>query len=522
MLIRSRSSLRLARVSNDFLLCVLLVVGTVVYLYLWPRDLYCFDEGLYLYEAKRILNGDVFYRDFFEIITPGSFYFMALVFRIFGIDLTVARMAMAVLHGLIVTVIYLSCRFSGVRRGISVSAAAAHVAICYWAFSIASPHWFGTFFTLLVLLVFLRRPWENGATWAMVPGFLCGLLISVQQQKGLIITVGACTLLAASSLVDGRHGSWRRALAVPLASFWGGLFLVLLPLSVALIAAAGPAAVFKCLVLHPIVNYRGNLHAPWGLYAKQLPDLFLFPEFMRYFPLVLLPLAALRGALDWFRGVEWREMRVLVSAIAFSLFSILSIAYYPDYTHLAIISPVLFVLAADMLEWGLRNIRAAAVVRFAGLAVTSCLIIGLAWLLNNNLHRRHKMYSVSHMTLFGRVDFSNREEIVLVDKIRDLMRDAPSREIFCYPYCASVYLMTGTENPTRYQVLIAGGYSDPAQVQEAIDVLEARKVRYVAVMTFWINWKTDPVIRYFAGRYERVDLGLSSRMPAYVLFRRKN
>ena len=42
------------------------------------------DEGIILQGAQRILQGQVLYRDFFAFITPGSYYWIAFFFKIFG------------------------------------------------------------------------------------------------------------------------------------------------------------------------------------------------------------------------------------------------------------------------------------------------------------------------------------------------------------------------------------------------------------------------------------------------------
>src|SRR5213593_1607939 len=49
------------------------------------------DEGILLQGAQRILAGQVLYRDFFSFYTPGSYYALALLFKIFGSSLLVAR-----------------------------------------------------------------------------------------------------------------------------------------------------------------------------------------------------------------------------------------------------------------------------------------------------------------------------------------------------------------------------------------------------------------------------------------------
>ena len=56
----------------------------MLYLTWLPRNLPSPTKSIHLYEAKRILDGEVLYRDVFEMITPGFMYLMALLFRIFG------------------------------------------------------------------------------------------------------------------------------------------------------------------------------------------------------------------------------------------------------------------------------------------------------------------------------------------------------------------------------------------------------------------------------------------------------
>ncbi len=41
--------------------------------------------------ANRILHGDVIYRDFLTVATPGSFYTVAWLFQLFGAELMVVR-----------------------------------------------------------------------------------------------------------------------------------------------------------------------------------------------------------------------------------------------------------------------------------------------------------------------------------------------------------------------------------------------------------------------------------------------
>src|SRR4051812_4396531 len=49
------------------------------------------DEGFSAYGAQRILNGEIPYKDFWTIYLPAHYYFLALVFKIFGTTLWVER-----------------------------------------------------------------------------------------------------------------------------------------------------------------------------------------------------------------------------------------------------------------------------------------------------------------------------------------------------------------------------------------------------------------------------------------------
>src|SRR5580704_19367400 len=53
------------------------------------------DEGIVLQGAERILHGEVLYRDFFSLLTPGSYYLLALLFKVSGSSFIVARFPLA-------------------------------------------------------------------------------------------------------------------------------------------------------------------------------------------------------------------------------------------------------------------------------------------------------------------------------------------------------------------------------------------------------------------------------------------
>ncbi|MGA9057833.1 MAG: glycosyltransferase family 39 protein, partial [Terriglobia bacterium] len=90
---------------------LLLFVATCLYLRLFYHYTNLdADEGVILQGAQRILNGEVPYRDFFSFFTPGSYYWMALLFKVFGDSILVARAALIVYGGLFSVLTYLLAR----------------------------------------------------------------------------------------------------------------------------------------------------------------------------------------------------------------------------------------------------------------------------------------------------------------------------------------------------------------------------------------------------------------------------
>src|SRR5437879_232172 len=74
------------------------------------------DEGIILQGAQRILYGEVLYRDFFSFFTPGSYYFTAFAFKIFGSSMIVARTTLVFYGAIFPVITYLLARRVFSRR----------------------------------------------------------------------------------------------------------------------------------------------------------------------------------------------------------------------------------------------------------------------------------------------------------------------------------------------------------------------------------------------------------------------
>lgn len=492
----------------DRAVVLLLFAGTLAYLSQLPRILGPSDEGLYLYNSKRILEGDVIYRDIYDIITPASHYVMALAFLLFGTSIVTARAVIAVVHGFAVIVAYATCRTLGVRRAVAVPAALGYLALCQPAFPYASPHWISTCLCLLLLFLLVHRGGVRDRSRAILLGVAVGALIAVQHQRGAGMAITVVAVLLLQHFVDRRFGlapplgtlAWR------IAQFAAAVALVVLPMLVAMLTAAGFQPVYRALVEHPLITYRATMRSPWGYVSLLTAQLAAFtaPRLLKFLPVVLvLPLA--RAVVGWVRRADPADVRSVATLSAFGAFSALSITYFPDFIHIALIAPVLLITVAESLEWLLRRLpHTGKLPARAGAVVGSALLAAVG----AQLYRNHRLgwwaFSVPLETRFGEVDFTSKSrELDLVRKAEDLLAEIPSRQMFVYPGYASLYLMTGANNPTPYPLLIPR-YNFDDQLVDATRILEAKKVPLVFLYRPVMS-DTDLVFRYVREHYEPVD-----------------
>ncbi len=157
------------------------------------------DEGIYLYGAIRILNGQIPYRDFWHITLPGAVWMIAGVFNIFGDTLLTIRtlaLLLIICQGIL---IYL------IGRRVTEKAIYAFMAsMIFYLFNLIpsinfTPHKPAVFFVLLAFLLYL-----NGRTF--LSGFTLSLSLFMQQNIGALAFAGIiASLLADRYIFEGEN-----------------------------------------------------------------------------------------------------------------------------------------------------------------------------------------------------------------------------------------------------------------------------------------------------------------------------
>src|SRR5579872_415727 len=169
------------RISADQKITLLLFAFSVAYLWIFRR--YTFmepDEGIVLQGAQRILRGQVLYRDFFSFFTPGSYYLLALLFRIFGNSFAVARIALVFFGGIYSAVTYLLAR-RVCSRGASIIVAVL-VAITSLPYRFEVLHnWDSTLWACLAVYCAVRWLESQHWVWAFGTGSFASLTFLFEQ-----------------------------------------------------------------------------------------------------------------------------------------------------------------------------------------------------------------------------------------------------------------------------------------------------------------------------------------------------
>ena len=96
---------------------LLVALASWYWLLYFNRSTNLLDEGSTAAQAMRIVNGELIYRDFFTVVTPGSYYTVAWLFRLFGESLMLLRWA-ALVTGIGILLDYFDGRTA--RHGLAV------------------------------------------------------------------------------------------------------------------------------------------------------------------------------------------------------------------------------------------------------------------------------------------------------------------------------------------------------------------------------------------------------------------
>ena len=423
-------------------------------------------EGLLVYGAVRVVHGQVFARDFFEVVGPGAFYWLALFFKLFGVTFTATRICLFVTSlttGL--AMYFLSRRICNQYQILPCILLAGTYFGTLWP--TISHHVDSNAFALLSIACMIAWQDRRKSSLLFVTGALAGVTTCFLQQKGVLLLLAVLLWLwiqqrrrsnPLSSLGMTAAG-YTSVIALVLAYFWTQHALWDLFYANVL----WPAQHYSAVNVVPYA--RGIVRDCWDHFvvAKSgfrwtivTASVLIVPFlFVAALPALLLPLAARSPR------TSVRPEIVLYWLCGVALW--LSELHRKDIGHLVFASPLLIILCVHYLQRYRAKIAELAL-QILAISATCLATFNLFLVLS----ARPTATRVGSVAVFKNLSALK----ALDEKVR------PGEEVFAYPYCPMYYFLSATTNPTRFGGLLYN-FNTPEQFDEVVRVLEQRRVRYV-------------------------------------------
>src|SRR5216684_173765 len=216
------------------------------------------DEGILLQGGQRILEGQIPYRDFFSFYSPGSFYLVAAMYKVFGDLFVVARLSLAITGAACSVVTYLLARRVCSSGFALFAAALATIAGVAYRFLVLH-NWYSTLLACLALYSAVRLTESRKPAWAFAAGTFCSFTAMFEQSKGAGLCLGLCLGFVALRIIGKKRLFGKRELAGLILGFFWPLILVFV-----YFGAQHSAGIMIEDWLWPLRHYTSANHVPYG------------------------------------------------------------------------------------------------------------------------------------------------------------------------------------------------------------------------------------------------------------------
>ncbi|MGD0456717.1 MAG: glycosyltransferase family 39 protein [Terriglobia bacterium] len=477
------------------------------------------DEGIILQGAQRIVHGQVLYRDFFSFFTPGSYYLLALLFKVFGSSMLVARTALAAYGAFFSVFTYLLAR-RVCSRWVALAAAYLVTWTCLpWRFMILH-NWDSTLWacaTVYCAVWLLQAPrWG----WALATGSFASLTVLFEQSKGagLVLGLGLGLLLLVLFARSTLRLSRRDWVTLGIGLAWP------FALTIAYFAAHHALPAMLADWFWPLHNYSIVNSVPYGyqdwsdearmrLYGSGswlVRGIALFTV-SPCFLLPVLPIIAIMLLIYWLLEVKRERLAVdraayyilVCSSIVGLLFSVL--ISRADIIHFVHLTPLLYLVLAWVMDG--TDVRGQLMRSIRPLVSLGILItfttLGMAFLVRIRS---------------AKTVIETRRGVVLAKSSDDILAYVQTQvpagsRILVYPYLPLYYYLTATFNPTSFDYLQPGMHTHQ-QEQEVIHQVSADRTSVIvfqpsfndSIAASWpktslASLASDPVADYILANY---------------------
>ena len=181
-------------------------IATAICAAMAPLEPNLLEEGIIVHLAQRMVDGERLFVDLASFTGPFPFEFLALLFRLVGEEIAVARAAVAVFSGVSCAAVFALARRASLGDWAHVVAATVATGPVF-LFPLHSTFFYSTLAYHLVLVsgyAGLRARDSDG--WAVATGVLAALVALTKQSVGLVIAPALMLAVLACSPPERR---WR-------------------------------------------------------------------------------------------------------------------------------------------------------------------------------------------------------------------------------------------------------------------------------------------------------------------------
>ncbi len=448
---------------------------------------YAIDEGIWFDGARRILEGQAPYRDFFAYVGPGAFWNTAAAFKVFGVTLGAARALLVVDLALIAACLYwIMAQLESRTAGLLLAVFFVSEMLVWPSLRAVNHRWDSAALSVaaVALLLFGAR---SGPNWVWAAGgALAGYAAWTTPSMILVLVPMLCW--AASE---------RRCIGVGL--FAAGVASVSAVAAGAL-AAQGALAPMVRSMLWASTNYYapnrfsyGGMVGGYGEIFSDVHDMAASIIAGLIAMLIVLPALSPIGAAAGI--VISRRMRTarLGWLAACAAAELATVAPRMDVRHIAYSTALSYVIATCALMRLPQRVRVALLIPLGAGAV--CMAYGAAV-----QHKGLEKIESRVGTLLG-----NHIELSLAHDLEQAV--APGEGFFSFPYMPFAYFLTQGANPTRYSYLQPGMMTDQDEdiALTSLRLTPPRKILY-------FDLKPEFLLRIWPGTHpERVRLNKIER-----------
>jgi hypothetical protein len=204
------------------------------------------DHLGFFYDGSRIVGGQLPYRDYFQIVPPGTELTYALLIKCFGLSAWIPNLMMACLAAAMAWMITLAAR-RFMAGNTSLLPALLFAGFILHGGLDPTHHWFSTVAVMAAMLVLLD---DTSLPRVAAAGALCGLAACFTQTKGAGALVAFIAYFIWKSRQDGASAWWRKVLLLCVAAA-----VVFFAANAYFIAAAGLRQWLFCIIVYPLRYY---------------------------------------------------------------------------------------------------------------------------------------------------------------------------------------------------------------------------------------------------------------------------